>query len=134
MNSFSQLETLTAELPPKHNDILGAMVVTLDGRVLANTAVSTKPNQLAAMTSSSLALSTRIIETINGGSLNEVYVSGSDGNILVYSVGQKAVLVVITRKNPNLAMINWEARKIINEMCALLDGIKPADIRPDGLN
>lgn len=134
MNSFSQLETLIDEFLPRNNDMLGAMIVTLDGRVLANSAVSTKPNQLAAMTSSSLALSTRIIETINAGSLNEVSVAGSDGNILVYSIGQKAVLVVVTKKNPNLGLINWEARKIINEMCALLEGIKPADIRPDGLN
>lgn len=121
MRSFSQLEEILASFTPKLEDVSGAMIVTLDGRILVNAEVTTKPSQVAAMTSSSLALATRICETINAGQLNEVTVSGSDGSILLYAVGQKAVLVVITKKSPNIALINWEARKVICEMISLFN-------------
>ena len=121
MTSFSNLETLLNDFPPKLNDVLGAMVVTLDGRVIANARIAVKQHQIAAMTSSSLALGTRLVETINGGTLSEVMITGSNGNILIYAIAQKAVLVVVTSKSPNVALINWEARRTIEQMTLLFD-------------
>lgn len=118
-NRFTLLEQHLAEFRTQLDDVSGAMVVTLDGRILARNGAIANPVQIAAMTSSSLALGSRIINTIEGGELDEVTISGGNGNIFLYSIEKQAVLVVVTKKSPNIAMVNWEARKSINQMAAL---------------
>ena len=116
------LEQALAALPARLSDVQSAQVATLDGIAVADFGAQDNSNRIAAMTSSALALSKRMIETVRAGELAQISVAGSDGHILIYAVGTKAVLVVITKKSPNVALINWEARKVIVEISEMFSG------------
>lgn len=116
MTDKFQTEQLLAELPAKLADVRGAVLATLDGITVASAYSGSKSNQLAAMTAASLGLGKRMIETIDAGNLAEISVAGDNGSVFVYAVGARAVLVVVAKQSPNVAMINWEARKIIEQL------------------
>lgn len=119
MTDNSSTEQLLLKLQTKLGDVRGALLATLDGIAIANAQVHKEPNQLAAMTAASLGLGQRMIETINGQGLSEISVTGNKGSVFVYSVGTKAALIVVTKESPNIALVNWEARKLIEELAEL---------------
>lgn len=112
-------EELLSRLQTNLSDLRGALVTTLDGIAVAALNIDRKSNQLAAMTATSLGLSQRIIDTIEGAGLSEISIASAKGNVFVYSVGTKAALVIVTKETPNVALINWESRKIAEALAEL---------------
>lgn len=110
------IEANLKELPAKLADVRSALIATLDGITIASIAVDEKTNQLAAMTAAALGLGKRMIETISAGALGEISITGSGGSVFVYSLGTKAVLVVVTKPLPNVALVNWESKKLIAQL------------------
>lgn len=116
MTEKTNIELYLEELPAKLSDVRSVLIATIDGITIASATADEKSNQLAAMTAAALGLGKRMVDTVNAGSLDEISVVGSEGSVYVYSLGAKAVLVVLTKKAPNVAMVNWEARKLIEKL------------------
>lgn len=116
MNKDLETQQILAGLVENLSDVSGAVIATLDGIVIASAYTDGKSNQLAAMTAAALGLGRRMIEMIGAGNLAAISIAGDNGSVFVYAVGARAVLLVITKKMPNVAMVNWEARKIIEQL------------------
>lgn len=114
----SHLESNLMELRTLLPDIRSVLIATVDGILIAGATLDDKSNQLAAMTAAALGLGKRMIETAGAGNPNQISFSGSNGSVFVYALGVKAVLVVVTKAMPNIALVNWETQKVITRLGA----------------
>ncbi len=90
--------------------VKSVIVARNDGLSLVQTANQGDPARMAAMASTAVSLNKRIITTIEAGELTETSISGTQGQILLYAAGPRAVLAVIAENKANVALINLKAR------------------------
>ena len=90
--------------------IQSVIVARNDGLPLVQTASQGDPTRMAAMASTAVSLNKRIITTIEAGELTETSISGTEGQILLYAAGPRAVLAIIAESKANIALINHKAR------------------------
>ncbi len=76
--------------------------------------------QLAALTASILCTAEKASLQMRAGDLEQVYIQGSDRNLLVLTVGQNAVLMISTNKNANIGLIFLNCRKICEKIALLV--------------
>lgn len=103
----------------RNGDVQSAVIATSDGIVVLGANTNDKSNRLAAMSAASLGLGKQVISTVCNGELNEIMITGNRGQVFIYSITNRAVLVLTTKEQPNVAMVNWEAHKAISQLAAL---------------
>lgn len=107
------------DLLERNTDIKSAVISTSDGIIVLGVNMNDKSNRLGAMAAASLGLGKQVITTVCDGSLNEIMITGNKGQVFIYSISNKAVLVLTTKELPNVAMVNWEAHKTINQLSSI---------------
>ncbi|MFC4455337.1 roadblock/LC7 domain-containing protein [Deinococcus sonorensis] len=102
-------DTLTA-LRSNLPELRGVLVATADGLPIAQLmGQGTDANRVAAMAATAIGLGKRINDTLGSGTLTEMSVSGSDGQVYIYAAG-KGVLAVVAPSGMNLGLLHMEAR------------------------
>ena len=79
----------------------------------------TDPNRVAAMAAAASSLGRRVSESLATGALAEVSIRSDDGNLFIYSAGQKAVLAVMGPVASNAGLIHLEARDVAKQIADL---------------
>ncbi|RLC99972.1 MAG: hypothetical protein DRI77_01470, partial [Chloroflexi bacterium] len=77
-------------------------------------------DRVSAMSAAMLSLGERIASELGRGVLDQVYVKGDRGYILLMSVGEEAVLTVMARKNAKLGLIFLDMRRAVKGLANLL--------------
>ena len=104
----NRLRDLQAAAP----DIIAAAVVTSDGLTLASALpADVQEERIAAMSAAMLSLGERIAAELQRGSLEEVYIRGDKGLVLLTSVGKEAVLTALSRNEAKLGIMFLEMRR-----------------------
>jgi predicted regulator of Ras-like GTPase activity (Roadblock/LC7/MglB family) len=104
----NRLRDLQATAP----DIIASAVVTADGLSLASALPQdVEEERIAAMSAAMLSLGERIAAELQRGSLEEVYIRGNEGMVLLTSVGKDAVLTALSRNDAKLGIIFLEMRR-----------------------
>ncbi|HLD93646.1 MAG TPA: roadblock/LC7 domain-containing protein [Anaerolineales bacterium] len=104
----NRLRDLQAAAP----DIIAAAVVTSDGLTLASALpADVQEERIAAMSAAMLSLGERIAAELQRGSLEEVYIRGDEGLVLLTSVGKEAVLTALSRNEAKLGIMFLEMRR-----------------------
>ena len=93
-------------------DIEGSAIVSLDGLSIA-TALrqDIEEDGVSAMSAAMLSLGDRIASELGRGELNQVYIRGEHGYVILMSVGEEAVLTVMANINGKLGLILLEMRR-----------------------
>lgn len=116
-----QLEQLLKNFVASTAEVQGAALVSLDGLPLYTALpAGTDENRVAAMAAALLALGERTLRELQRGSLEQVYVKGSEGYIIVLRAGGDAVLEVITSNQAKLGLILLEAGRCAQEAAKLV--------------
>jgi hypothetical protein len=111
------LKTLVTNTP----DFEGAAVVSVDGLVLSSVLpAGTDEDRVSAMAAALLSLGERSSEELQRGSLEQVYVKGSTGYIVLMQVGTEAVLEAIAGPGAKLGMVLLEMKRATAELARLL--------------
>jgi uncharacterized protein len=110
MTLTEQLNEILLGLRSSIPEIKGSLIASTDGMTIAANLPGGDANRMAAMVATALGLGKRICETFGGGTLNETSVTGSEGQVYIYSAGSKGVLAVIAGKGANVGLINIECR------------------------
>ncbi len=104
----NRLRNLQAVAP----DIIASAVVTADGLTLASALPSdVEEERIAAMSAAMLSLGERIAAELQRGELEEVYIRGDEGMVLLTAVGRDAVLTALSRNEAKLGIIFLEMRR-----------------------
>ena len=111
------LNRLQAEQP----DIEATAVVSLDGLIIAaNLPEDSEEDRVAAMSAALLSLSERISAELGRGLLEQVFVRGAQGDILIMAVGDNAVLTTMTRKGATLGSVIYYMKRTLQHLSNLL--------------
>jgi len=102
-------------------DVEASAVVSVDGLIMASALPSgVEEDRVAAMSAAMLSLGERIASELGRGSLDQVYVHGNKGYVVLMSIGEEAVLTALAREEAKLGMIFLEMRRAVDDLSKLL--------------
>jgi predicted regulator of Ras-like GTPase activity (Roadblock/LC7/MglB family) len=98
-------------------DVEASAVVSVDGLIIASSLpTSVEEDRVSAMSAAMLSLGERISGELGRGLLQEVYIHGSGGYVLLVSIGSDAVLTVLARQQAKLGLIFLEMRRASSDL------------------
>jgi predicted regulator of Ras-like GTPase activity (Roadblock/LC7/MglB family) len=102
-------------------DIEASAIVSVDGLIMASALpADVEEDRVSAMSAAMLSLGERIAEELGRGGLNQVYIKGSNGFIVLTSVGKEAVLTALARQDGKLGIIFLEMRRAAEDLVKLV--------------
>lgn len=103
-------------------DIEASALISMDGLIIASALPEdAEEDRVSAMSASLLALGQRIAYELNRGMLDQVFIRGTDGDVLLIGAGNDAVLTVISRKDAKLGLMLYYMKRTAKELNALLN-------------
>ncbi len=109
------------ELQVSSPDVEAAAIISVDGLPIATSLPqSVEEDRVAAMSAAMLSLGERIAGELGRGSLDEVYVRGERGYVILRAVGEEAVLTVLARQQAKLGLLFLDMRRAADEFAAIL--------------
>ena len=110
------------ELQANTPDVESSAVVSVDGLIIASSLPSgIEEDRVSAMSAAMLSLGERIAGELGRGLLDEVYIHGDQGYVLLVSVGGEAVLTVLAREKAKLGLVFLEMRRAGEDLENLVD-------------
>jgi uncharacterized protein len=83
-----------------------AAVVSVDGLSMASSLPGgIEEDRVAAMSAAMLSLGERIATELGRGKLEQVYIKGEKGYVILMAVGEEAVLTVMAREEAKLGLV-----------------------------
>jgi hypothetical protein len=102
-------------------DIEASAVVSVDGLPIAtNLPREVEEDRVSAMSAAMLSLGERIASELGRGSLNEVYIKGEKGYVILQSVGAEAVLTVLAREGAKMGLVFLDMRRTAEDLAKLV--------------
>jgi len=93
----------------------------VDGLAIATVLpTDVEEDRVSAMSAAMLSLGERIAGELERGELDEVYIHGDDGYVLIMSVGADAVLTVLAREEAKLGLVFLEMRRAAADLAQLV--------------
>ena len=98
-------------------DLHGVLLATSEGMPLVYSLEDNgDPGRLAALAAAVTSLGRRVTEALDSGSCQEISVVGSEGQMLLYAAGPKAVLALLGPVNLNPALVQLAARNAAHQI------------------
>ena len=114
---IQRLKDLRASSP----DVEASAVVSVDGLTMASALPSNvEEDRVAAMSAAMLSLGERIATELGRGTLDQVYIKGASGFVVLMSVGEEAVLTVLAREQAKLGLLFLDMRRATEDLVTLL--------------
>ncbi len=109
------------ELQASSPDIEASAVVSVDGLSIASALPQgVEEDRVSAMSAAMLSLGERIATELGRGSLEQVYVKGVKGYVVLMSVGEEAVLTALAREQAKLGLILLDMRRAAEDLSKLI--------------
>ena len=114
---MARLRDLRAITP----DIEASAVVSVDGLTIASDLpADVEEDRVSAMSAAMLSLGERIASELGRGILDQVYIRGGDGYVILMSIGDEAVLTALARKGAKLGLVFLDMRRAAADLRSLL--------------
>jgi predicted regulator of Ras-like GTPase activity (Roadblock/LC7/MglB family) len=114
MNRLQDLQTRTP-------DVEASAIISVDGLPIASSLpAGAEEDRVAAMSAAMLSLGDRISGELGQGMLEQIYVKGGNGYIVLVDIGGEAVLTVIARANAKLGLVFLEMRRAVEDLQKLV--------------
>lgn len=112
-----RLRDLQASSP----DVEGSAIVSVDGLSIASALHQyIEEDRVSAMSAAMLSLGERIASELGRGVLEQVYIRGENGYVLLMAVGEEAVLTVMARKEAKLGLILLDMKRAVADLVELI--------------
>jgi hypothetical protein len=109
------------ELHASSPDTEASAVISVDGLTIASALPQgVEEDRVSAMSAAMLSLGERIATELGRGSLEQVYIKGEKGYVVLMSVGQEAVLTTLTREHSKLGLILLDMRRAAEDLSKLI--------------
>jgi len=109
------------ELQASSMDVEAAAIISVDGLPIATSLPQgVEEDRVSAMSAAMLSLGERIAGELGRGQLDEVYVRGERGYVILRAVGQDAVLTVLARQQAKLGLLFLDMRRAAEEFSRIL--------------
>lgn len=112
-----RLRDLQASSP----DVEASAVVSVDGLTMASALPATvEEDRVSAMSAAMLSLGERISSELGRGTLDQVYIKGEGGYVILMAVGDQAVLTVLARPQTKLGLLFLDMRRSAEDLAKLM--------------
>ncbi len=117
----TQLDLILNNFERSIPHIQATAVVSTDGLVIASRLpADVEEDRIGAMGAAILSISTRSGGELERGEMVRVLIEGTQGYILIRSVGDYAILVALVEKDVRLGLLFYEAKKCIQMLSEVL--------------
>jgi predicted regulator of Ras-like GTPase activity (Roadblock/LC7/MglB family) len=102
-------------------DVIGSAMVSTDGFIIASLLPSEVDEELVSgMAAALLGVGERIAIELMGGAMEQTYVRGRLGYVILNAVGEDALLIVLTTPDAKLGLVFLDIRGRIQELAKIL--------------
>jgi len=109
----SRLHQMQAASP----DIEASAVVSVDGLIIASALPNdVEEDRVSAMSAAMLSLGERISTELGRGNLEQVYIKGGEGFVILTSIGDEAVLTALAGQQAKLGLIFLEMQRAAEDI------------------
>ena len=109
------------ELQSSSPDIEASAVVSVDGLTIASALPQgVEEDRVSAMSAAMLSLGERIANELGRGVLEQVYIKGEKGYVVLMSVGEEAVLTALAREQAKLGLLFLDMRRATDDLKKLI--------------
>jgi uncharacterized protein len=113
--------TRLREMQAASPEIEASAVVSVDGLIMASALpAEVEEDRVSAMSAAMLSLGERIAGELGRGSLEQVYIRGDSGYVILTAVGEEAVLTALAREGAKLGLIFLEMRRAAEDLTRLV--------------
>lgn len=115
-----RIQTILRDLVGSTPDIEGAALVTTDGLPLAAALPQgTDEDRVSAMAAAALSMGSRMAAELKRGTLEQVYVKGNAGYVVMMQAGEETVLETISSSDARLGLL-YEMKVAAKELANLV--------------
>lgn len=112
-----RLRDLQASSP----DVEASAVVSVDGLTMASALPSDiEEDRVSAMSAAMLSLGERIASELGRGILDQVYIRGESGYVILMAIGSEAVLTVLAREHAKLGLLFLDMRRAADDLTQMI--------------
>jgi predicted regulator of Ras-like GTPase activity (Roadblock/LC7/MglB family) len=98
-------------------DIEASAVVSVDGLIMASSLpAGVEEDRVSAMSAAMISLGERISSELGRGGLDQVYVRGGNGFVILMSVGEEAVLTALVRESAKLGLVFLDMKRAASDL------------------
>lgn len=109
------------ELQISTPDVEASAVVSVDGLTMAAfLPAGSEEDRVSAMSAAMLSLGERISGELGRGDLDQIYVKGKNGYVLLMAVGEEAVLTVLAREQAKLGLLFLDIRRAVEDLKSIV--------------
>ncbi|MDM8527528.1 roadblock/LC7 domain-containing protein [Anaerolineales bacterium HSG24] len=102
-------------------DIEASAVVSVDGLIMASSLpADVEEDRVSAMSAAMISLGERIASELSRGILDQVYIRGDAGYVILMSVGEEAVLTAMARSGAKLGLIFLDMKRAVEDLSQLV--------------
>jgi predicted regulator of Ras-like GTPase activity (Roadblock/LC7/MglB family) len=102
-------------------EIIGAVVVNMDGFVVSSVIPSEVDDELiGGMAAALLGVGERIASDLMRASMEQVYVRSPKGYVIINAITDQAALVLLVTRDAKLGLVFLELRRVVEELGRLM--------------
>jgi hypothetical protein len=117
MSRADKIQTTLKNLVSNTPDVEGAALVSVDGLIVASALTAgTDEDRVSAMAAALLSLGSRTSEELGRGTLQQAYIKGDKGYVIIMHAGPETVLEVIAGGNAKLGMVLLDMKRAAAEL------------------
>jgi predicted regulator of Ras-like GTPase activity (Roadblock/LC7/MglB family) len=109
------------ELRRNSPDVEASAIVSSDGLTIASDLPpGVEEDRVSAMSAAMLSLGERIASELGRGTLDQVYIRGDRGYVILTSVGEEAVLTVLCRQEAKMGLVFLDMRRAVEALIRII--------------
>jgi uncharacterized protein len=109
------------EMQTGNTDIQASAVVSVDGLSIASVLPpDVEEDRVSAMSAAMLSLGERIAGELGRGTVEQVYIRGKAGHVILTAVGQEAVLTTMAREQAKTGLVFLDMKRAADDLQRLL--------------
>jgi predicted regulator of Ras-like GTPase activity (Roadblock/LC7/MglB family) len=89
--------------------------------IASNLPEGAEEDRVSAMSAAMLSLGERISQELGRGGLDQVYIKGASGYVILMSIGEEAVLTALARDHAKLGLIFLDMRRAAEDLTTLIN-------------
>ena len=116
-----QISNVLRKLQTGTPDIEGAAIISMDGLIVASSLpFSVEEDRVSAMSAALYGIGTRTAEELERGNIEQIYIKGDNGYMIITQAGSDAVLAVIANQKAKLGIIFLDIKRAADELSKII--------------
>ena len=121
MSKIEELNKILSDLQASSSDVEACAVVSEDGLIMASALPQgVEEARVAAMSAAMLSMGARTALELNRGALEQLFVKGDDGFVVIMQAGAHGVLMGLARKDAKLGLLFLDMNRAAQQTAEIL--------------